>query len=117
MSIRKRVEDAVALYELGRFEGALLSVLVAAASTARREMPNRSVGDRECFETFLGKSPAAQRIMDIEFVSDPTSRHLSLRAGGAPHYVLQLSHGRLFEILQLVKTSPANYDEFELPTG
>src|SRR6185295_14062865 len=127
MSIRRRVDDALALHQLGRFDGALLSALVAAAATARRETPDRNVRDRECFERFLGKSAACQRIfnveyrgalhsiphifykwlrcelvhegavpIDIEFLGDPNDGVLSLRAGGAPQEVLQLSHGWLF---------------------
>jgi hypothetical protein len=143
MSIRRRVDDALALHQLGRFDGALLSALVAAAATARRETPDRRVSDRECFETFFAKSTACQRILsveyrdelhsiphifykwlryelvhegtvplDIEFVGDPKDRVLSLRAGGAPLEVLQLSHGWLFEVLHLVQTSLANRGEF-----
>jgi hypothetical protein len=143
MTVRRRVDDALALHQAGRFDGALLSALVAAAATARREIPDRVVGDRECFETFLGKSKACQHILaveyrgephsiphifykwlrcelvhegslpvDIEFVGDSNDGTLSLRAGGAPDYVLQLSHGWLFEVLYLVQTSPANCDEF-----
>jgi hypothetical protein len=51
--------------------------------------------------------------IDIEFVGDVNSDLLSIRAGGAPNYVLQLSHGWLFEILHLIKTSPMNTDEFK----
>ncbi|MHC4508557.1 MAG: hypothetical protein ACYTAO_06290 [Planctomycetota bacterium] len=147
MSIRRRVEDAVALHKLGRFDGALLSALVAAASTARTEIPDRNVSDRECFEKFLAKSAAGQRIkvefrgelhsiphifykwlrcelvhegsipLDIEFVAEPSSGQLSFRAGGAPHYVLQLSRGWLSEILRLVKTFTTNRGEFEQSPG
>jgi hypothetical protein len=130
------------LHRLNRFEGALLCALVAAAATARKEQPNRNLGDRECFEAFLAKG-AFQRIgevefrgrlhaiphifykwlrcelvhegsvpIDIEFIGDKSSGVLSLRVGGAPSYVLQLSHGWLFEILHLVKISRANEDEF-----
>jgi len=144
MSVRRRVDDALALHQLGRFDGALLSALVAAAATARREMPDRSVGDRECFEAFLSRSRACTCIkgvefrgelrsvpsifykwlrcelvheggvpLDIEFVGDPDDGGLSVRAGGAPEYVLQLSHGWLFEVLHFVQTSPANRDEFD----
>lgn len=147
MSIRRRVEDAIELYKLNRFEGALLCALVAAAATARKEEPNKNVGDRECFEAFLAGG-AFQRIgavefrgklhtiphifykwlrcelvheggvpMDIEFVGEKSSGMLSLRAGGAPSYVLQLGHGWLFEILHLVKTSKANEDEFACQGG
>jgi hypothetical protein len=143
ISIRSRFDDALALHQLGRFDGALLSALVAAAATARLEMPDRSIGDRECFEAFLCKSDACQRIrgieyrgelhsiphifykwlrcelvheagipLDIEFVGDPGDGSLSIRAGGAPEYTLQLSHGWLFEVLHLVKASPANESQF-----
>jgi hypothetical protein len=143
MSIRRRVEDAMTLHDLGRFDGALLSALIAAAATALKERPDKKIGDRECFEAFLAKG-TSQRIvgvefrgelhsipyifykwlrcelvheggipMGIEFVGDVGSRLLSIRAGGAPNYVLQLSHGWLFEILDLVRTSPLNNDDFK----
>jgi hypothetical protein len=143
MSIQRRVEDALELHRLNRFEGALLCALVAAAATASKEQPNRNVGDRECFEAFLAKG-AFQRIgevefrgrlhaiphifykwlrcelvhegsvpIDIEFIGDKSSGVLSLRAGGAPSYVLQLSHGWLFEILHLVKISRANEESLQ----
>lgn len=142
MSISRRVEDAMTLHKLGRFDGALLSALIAAAATARKENPDRKIGDRDCFEAFLAKG-AARRIvgvefrgelhsiphifykwlrcelvheggipMDIEFVGDVADKRLSIRAGGAPHFVLQLSHGWLFEILRQVQESPANKDAF-----
>lgn len=142
MSIRRRVEDAMFLQGNGRFEGALLVALVAAAATARKEQPDRNVNDRECFEMFLGKGHARHIggvefrgeihsiphlfykwlrcelvheggiPLDIEFVGNLENRQLGIRAGGAPHYVLQLTHGWFFEILEMVKTSPANHDEF-----
>jgi hypothetical protein len=141
--IRRRFDDALALHQLGRFDGALLGALVAAAATARLEMPDRSIGDRECFEAFLNKSTACQRTrgveyrgelrsiprifykwlrcelvheagvpLDIEFVGDPDDGSLSSRAGGAPEFTLQLSHGWLFEVLHLVETSSANVSQF-----
>lgn len=39
MSIRARIEDAQVLYRNGRYEGALLLVLVAVAATARKRYP------------------------------------------------------------------------------
>ncbi len=39
MSIKARIEDAQVLYENGRYEGALLLVLVAVAATARKRYP------------------------------------------------------------------------------
>jgi hypothetical protein len=143
MSIRRRVEDALALHDLCRFDGALLCALVAAAATARKEEPSKKVSERACFESFLAKGAARMIVgvefrgelhsiphifykwlrcelvheggipMDIEFVGDIGSKQLSLRAGGAPHYVLQLSHGWFFEILRLVKTASVNRDEFK----
>ncbi len=65
MSIATRLEDAKLLYDNGRYEGALLSVLVAAAGTSRcrfprnaaesRRNPGQSMGDGEAFETFMGE--------------------------------------------------------------
>ncbi len=51
--------------------------------------------------------------VDIEFVGTATDRQLSIRAGGAPHYVLQLGHGWMFEILHLVQTASVNRAEFK----
>lgn len=62
MSIRARVEDAIALFAAGRHDGALLSVLIAIAATSRRRRPEstlsirkpgKSMGDGEAFEAFL----------------------------------------------------------------
>lgn len=62
MSIRARVEDAIALFAAGRHEGALLSVLIAIAATSRRRRsettpsvrkPGKAMGDGEAFEAFL----------------------------------------------------------------
>lgn len=62
MSISNRLVDAKFLYDAGRHEGALLSVLVAAAGTSRKRYPRgtislreptRQMGDGEAFETFM----------------------------------------------------------------
>jgi hypothetical protein len=62
MTIATRLEDAVVLMEQQRWEGALLSVLVAISGTARRRFPqgtasrwapSKAMGDREAFETFV----------------------------------------------------------------
>ena len=62
MSISNRLQDARVLYDAGRHEGALLSVLVAVAGSSRRRFPQETVsrreaskkmGDGEAFETFL----------------------------------------------------------------
>lgn len=143
MSIRRRVDDAMRLYKLRRFDGALLCALIAAAATARKERPDRKICDRECFEAFLAKGGALRIVrvefrgelhpvphifykwlrcelvhegsipMDIEFVGHPEDPKTSVRAGGAPHFVLQLGHGWMFEILHLVRNSPSNKGEFK----
>jgi len=57
-----RIEDAGVLADAGRFEGALLLLLVAVAATARkryprgtlsRKRPKEKMGDREAFTLFL----------------------------------------------------------------
>ena len=63
MSITNRLVDAKLLYDGGRHEGALLSVLVAVAGSSRRRFlkgtkslrdPSKEMQDREAFETFMG---------------------------------------------------------------
>lgn len=39
MSVRERIEDAKALWETGRKEGAFIQILIAAAATARKRYP------------------------------------------------------------------------------
>lgn len=55
MSIIGRLDDARVLYEAGRLEGALLSLLVAVAATSRKRYPREPGGknDREAFTAFL----------------------------------------------------------------
>jgi hypothetical protein len=119
MSIRTRIDDAILLYKNGRYEGAFLTALVAVAATARLEYPDRKMSDRECFETFLDKK--YRGVLKVEFRGDLhtiphvfykwfrcelvhegglpidvefiKSDEMSLRAGGAPEYVLKISHG------------------------
>lgn len=64
MSITARLQDAKLLYDNGRYEGALLSVLVAAAGTSRKRYPHgtisrrdpkKKMGDGEAFETFIAE--------------------------------------------------------------
>lgn len=138
MSIKRRIDDALVLYRAGRFEGALLSALVAAAATSVNEAPKELMRDRVRFETFLQKG-AFTRIVkvefrgemhslphifykwlrcelvheagvpfDIEFIGNPEDPMLSVRAGGTPKYVLQLGYGWFFEILKLVQSAPTN---------
>jgi hypothetical protein len=62
MTIAARIEDAAVLMETGRWEGALLSTLVAIAGSSRQRFPtgtpsianaSKSMGDRECFQEFV----------------------------------------------------------------
>ncbi len=143
MSIRARIEDAVFLWKHGHREGAFLSALVAVAATARRRLPDRkTVGDREAFERFLsgaysgrlsveyrGEAHPIEHIfykwfrcelvhegglpIDIEFMPDPKRGTLSVRAGGAPDYVLKLSNGWFEHLVGAVVAAPENTAEFK----
>jgi hypothetical protein len=138
MSIRTRIEDALLLYKNGRYEGAFLTALVAVAATARCENLNQRMGDRESFEAFLdkrqrgilkaefrGELHTMPHILykwfrcelvhegglpiDVEFIE---SEELSLRAGGAPAFVLKISHGWFHWLVNAVVEAPCNKDEF-----
>ncbi len=51
MSIRKRIDDAIFLWQHDHFKGALLSALIAVAATARLRYPDRDkISDRASFE-------------------------------------------------------------------
>jgi hypothetical protein len=118
--IAARIDDARVLWAAGRREGALLSVLVAVAARARRSYPNLGDGDR--FRRFLAESvswklsaefrgavvPVEQIFYkwmrcsllheaglpeDITWIEDGDPAALTVRAGGAPEFVLKLSTG------------------------
>ena len=64
LSIEQRIIDAKLLYDHGRFEGALLSVLVGAAGTSRLRFPRgtpskrkrgETMRDGEAFEAFMNE--------------------------------------------------------------
>jgi hypothetical protein len=142
MSIRARIEDALFLWEHDRLEGAFLSALAAVAASARRQFPNRKVvGDRESFERFLidahsvrisvefrGECHPVEHIfykwlrcelvheggipVDIQFMQDAKLESMSVRAGGAPEYILKISHGWFYHLISVVISSPVNADEF-----
>ena len=138
MSIRKRIEDALFLYKNGHYEGAFLNALVAVAATARREDPDRKMKDGDCFEAFLNKR--RRNVLEVEFhgelhtiphifykwfrcelvhegglpidVEFIESDELSLRAGGAPNYVLKMSHGWFHWLVAAVVKAACNKEEF-----
>src|SRR5689334_9376605 len=62
IGVYARIEDAGVLADAGRFEGALLMLLVAIAATSRKrypvgtkslKKPSEKMGDGEAFKTFL----------------------------------------------------------------
>lgn len=142
MSIRARIEDALFLWDNARLEGALLSALAAVAASARRQFPDReAVGDREAFERFLagahsvrisveyrGEAHPVEHIfykwlrcelvheggipVDIKFMPNDQPGTMSVRAGGAPEYVLKISHGWFHHLIKAVINAPMNADEF-----
>ena len=138
MSVRDRVDDALLLWRHGHRQGALLSALVAVAATARKRFPDRrAVGDRDAFERFLesahsvrlsveyrGECQAMEHIfykwfrcelvhegglpVDIAFIPDDASGALSVRAGGAPEFLLKLSEGWFNHLVHAVVDAPEN---------
>lgn len=142
MSIRARIDDALFLWDNGRLEGAFLSALAAVAASARRQFPDRkAVGDREAFERFLasahsvrisveyrGECHPVEHIfykwlrcelvheggipVDIRFMPDAQPGAMSVRAGGAPDFVLKISHGWFDHLVSAVISAPVNADEF-----
>ena len=133
MSIANRLEDARCLWKAGRVEGAFLIVLVATAAAARKRYPSEK-SDRRAFEQFVASASRAKLSVefrgqlhpiehvlytwlrcelvhtgtvpfDIEFVDDGHPNDLSLRAGGAPEYVLKLSFGWFHHLFRAVGDS------------
>lgn len=117
--IRERVVDAQLLWESKRVEGAFLLALVAVAARARRDHP-RPTGDREAFGQFIrshfrprvsvefrGRLHSLEDVfykwmrcelvhdgglpVDLKLMTTAEPGELSLRAGGAPDYVLLIS--------------------------
>jgi hypothetical protein len=143
MSIRERLDDGDLLWRHDRFEGAFLSVLVAAGATARR-MTTRRTGDRAAFVAFM-KSTHTWTIsiehrgvqvdldnllytwMRCELVHTgalPPDIRLDaelanptecvVRAGGAPAFAILLSHGWYHLLVDAVRNAPVNRDLFVL---
>lgn len=138
MSIKRRVEDALFLYRHKRYEGAFMNILVAVAASARRECPNHKITDRDCFEQFLSKR--WRGVIAVEFRGELheiphifykwfrcelvheggipvdieiwNTDQMSIRAGGAPEYILKISRGWFKWLLQSVIESPSNKKEF-----
>ncbi|MGO9318852.1 MAG: hypothetical protein ACLPXT_15400 [Terracidiphilus sp.] len=141
MSIKSRLDDAEVLWKSGRLEGAFVLALIAVAATSRRAFPSQK--DGEAFENFLnqgwfkrlsveykGKAHPIFHIfykwfrcelihegalpLDIEFMPDPEPGVLSVRAGGAPNYVLKVSYGWFQELVKTVTSAEVNRDLFTM---
>jgi hypothetical protein len=142
MSICSRIDDAQFLWDNGRLEGAFLSALTAVAATSRRQFADRNaISDREAFEQFLagarsiritveyrGEFHPVERVLykwlrcelvheggipvDIQFMPDKQPGTMTIRAGGAPEFVLKISHGWFHHLVNAVIKSPVNADEF-----
>jgi hypothetical protein len=126
--IEERVADARLLWREGRLEGAFLMALVAIAARARKESSG-SRKDRQTFEQFIrsrcsirlsvefrGEIQTWERILykwmrcelvhegglpvDVRFLENSPPGELSVRAGGAPEYVLLLSPAWFDQLLE-----------------
>ena len=133
--VHNRIDDAFFLWSSGRREGAFLSALIAVAATARRRYPHMK--DREGFEQFLRDSHSVrigveyrgecQQIehifykwlrcqlvhegglpVDIQFMTDDEPHLMSVRAGGAPEYVLKIGHGWFHHMVSCVTQALEN---------
>lgn len=116
--------------------------LVAVAATSRARFPDRNaVGDREAFEQFLrsanrvawsveyrGICHPVEHIfykwfrcelvhegrlpVDVEFMTDVEPGALAVRAGGAPHFVVEVSDSWFHHLVGAVMDAPENADLF-----
>lgn len=111
-----------------------------AVNASRRQFPSH--GDRQAFEEFLkqgvferisveyrGQLHAVYHIfykwfrcqlvhegglpIDIEFMRDSEPGTVAIRAGGAPEYILRISHGWFHELIHAVTRAPVNAALFD----
>jgi hypothetical protein len=136
--IRRRIDDAILLWDKGRHEGAFLIVLIAVAATARKRYPKTK--DREAFEQFLkdfhtvrlsveyrGECHPIEHVfykwlrcqlvheagilLDIQFMQDAQPGSMSVRTGGAPEYILKIGTGWIYHMIGSVVQAPENADQ------
>ena len=81
MGIKDRIIDAVVLHQLDRKDGALLSALSAAASTARLRYPSESMAEAEAFTAFLSDEWRSVYGLPDEQADRPPVSHAQMRAG------------------------------------
>ncbi len=130
--LRERADDARLLWDAGRREGAFLLAIIAVVARARQDYPP-PVSESDAFRRFVesrfgprlsvefrGKQWPLERIfykwfrcelvhqgglpVDIVFREDVPSEELSVRAGGAPEYVLMVSPGWFDQLLIWAET-------------
>ena len=141
MSIENRIADAELLWKNDHKDGAFLCALVAIAGTARKRYPKDK--DNAAFTRFLGDCSNVRlnvefrgqlqsiemifyKFMrceivheggippDIGFGEDLQSGEMTVRAGGAPEYVLEIGTGWFFHLLNTVRQAKENSDLFTL---
>ena len=130
--IQKHIDDSLFLWDNGRHDSAFLIALIAVAAVARRRYPQMK--DGESFEQFLrdtnlritgvefrGNLQPLEHIfykwlrcelvheaslpVDIQFMAESELGWMSIRAGGAPEYVLKIGHGWFHHMIGSVKQS------------
>jgi hypothetical protein len=132
--IHDRIQDAEILWKNYRFEGAFLVALCAVAAVAKQRYSNLK-GDGEKFKRLLGDSMQVKLSVeyrgtchpiecilykwmrcklvhegslpdDIKLVIETKEWSRSVRAGGAPEYLMHLGSGWFDFIVDLIKQSP-----------
>jgi hypothetical protein len=128
VTISDRIEDANFLWQNNRKEGALLSVLIAVAAAASAKYP--TLRDRERFEKYVQESLNVRFSVefrgemhplegvfykflrcelvhegglpqDIKFAEEEQENTMSVRAGGAPDYLLIVGTGWYFHLVDM----------------
>lgn len=122
-----RIDDALTLWRAGRREGAVLLAIVALVARARQDF-SRPMGEGESFRRYIqsrfpprlsveyrGKQWPIEDVfykwfrceivhagglpVDMAFMDDAEPGTLSVRAGGAPNYLLLISPGWFDQLL------------------
>jgi hypothetical protein len=128
---QERIDDALLLWREGHREGAFLLAIVAVIARAKQDFP--TLGDGECFRRFIesrfrprlsveyrDKQVTIENVfykwfrceivhkgglpVDLDFIEDAEPNELSVRAGGAPEYVLLVSPGWFYQLIEWAQT-------------
>lgn len=137
----ERIDDAEALWRLGRTEGALLMALLAVEATAKRKFPGER-SSRRRFEQVM--RDAREWRIDVEYRGRLVSveellyrwvrselvhagelpidlivhdgfdpNEIAVRAGGSPGFTVHLGAGWFHHLIDVVKADPVNACLFE----